>query len=149
METFPLSVAFRPNLMLYEEHLSILGVKRGLSRHRWFKRRNWGFHRQRGRSSLGTVGFVLALVGGIIIVVLSLASLLNFSLYLPIRSPLAGYFGIGVISLVLGVVAVIGSRRVTELLWAVVLMVVGFLSGGIGGLLALLGGLVGLISIYA
>ena len=92
---------------------------------------------------------MLALVGGIIIVVLSLASLLNFSLYLPIRSPLAGYFGIGVISLVLGVVAVIGSRRVAELLWAVVLMIVGFLSGGIGGLLALLGGLVGLISIYA
>jgi hypothetical protein len=37
---------------------------------------------------------------------------------------------------------------VNELVWAVVLIVVGFLAGGIGGLLTLLGGLVGLLSSY-
>lgn len=94
------------------------------------------------------LGYVLALVGGIIIIVLSLAALAHFPLQLPFRSPLAGYFGIGVISLILGVVTVFGSKRVNELVWGIVVMAVGFLSGGIGGLLALIGGLVGLLSRY-
>ena len=82
------------------------------------------------------------------IIVLSLASIANFPLYLPIRVPLAGYFGIGIISLILGVVAVFGSKRVNELLWGIVLMIVGFLAGGVGGLLALVGGLIGILSRY-
>lgn len=49
--------------------------------------------------------------------VLSLAALAHFPLQLPFHSPLAGYFGIGVISLILGVVAVFGSKRVNELVW--------------------------------
>ena len=114
---------------------------------KWFKR-NGLFRRQRGKGAVAELGFVLALIGGITIIALSLAALLNFPVYLPFHSPLAGYFGIGVISLVLGVVAVFGSKRVNELVWAVVLMVVGFLGGGIGGLLTLLGGLLGLLSRY-
>lgn len=94
------------------------------------------------------MGFVLALVGGIILILLSLAALLSFPVNLPFRSPLVGYFGIGAISLILGVVAVFGSKRVNEVVWAAVLMVVGFLAGGIGGLLTLLGGLIGLLSRY-
>lgn len=117
-----------------------------MKRH-WFKRRNW-FARQRGKGSIATFGYVLALIGGIVVILHSLAALLNFPVYLPFHSPLGGYFGIGVITLILGVVAVFGSKRVNELVWAVVLMVVGFLAGGIGGLLTLLGGLVGLLSRY-
>ena len=98
---------------------------------------------------MAKIGYILALLGGIIIIVLSLAALLNFPLDLPFRSPLAGYFGIGIITLILGIVTLFGSRRVNELVWAIALMVVGFLSGGIGGLLALLGGLLGLLSRYA
>ena len=94
------------------------------------------------------LGRILALLGGIIIIVLSLAALVHFPLSLPVSVPLAGYFGIGVISLILGVVAVFGSKRVNELVWGIVLMVVGFLTGGVGGLLAILGGLVGLLSRY-
>ena len=52
------------------------------------------------------------------------------------------------ISLILGVVAVFGSKRVNEIIWGVVLVAVGFLTGGVGGLLALIGGLVGLLSRY-
>lgn len=116
-----------------------------LKRH-WFKRDR--FSRQRNKGSLGTLGFVLALIGGIVLILLSLAALLHFPVSLPFRSPLVGYFGIGAISLILGVVAVFGSKRVNEVVWAAVLMVVGFLAGGIGGLLTLLGGLVGLLSRY-
>jgi hypothetical protein len=62
--------------------------------------------------------------------------------------PIAGYFGEGVITLILGVMAVVGSKRANELIWAVVLIVVGYLGGGIGGLLTLIGGLLGLLSRY-
>jgi hypothetical protein len=48
----------------------------------------------------------------------------------------------------LGIVAVFGSKRVNEVVWAAVLMIVGFLAGGIGGLLTLIGGLIGLLSRY-
>lgn len=94
------------------------------------------------------LGYVLGLVGGLTIIALSVAALVRFPLQLPFQSPLAGYFGIGVISLILGVVAVFGSKRVNELVWGIVVMAVGFLSGGIGGLLALIGGLVGILSRY-
>jgi len=97
---------------------------------------------------LWELGYVFALLGGIIITVLSLASILHYPTNLPIQVPLAGFFGIGVISLILGVVAVFGSRRVNEIIWGVVLMAVGFLAGGIGGLLAIIGGVVGLLSRY-
>lgn len=81
-------------------------------------------------------------------ILLSLAAILSFAISLPIRSPLAGYFGVGIISLILGIIAVIGAKRVNELLWAIVLIVVGFLGGGIGGLLVLIGGILGLLSRY-
>lgn len=113
---------------------------------RLFKRR-W-FNRGRGTGTFGYIGYVLALIGGIIIILLSLAALLSVPVYLPFHSPLAGYFGIGIISLILGVVAVFGSKRAHELIWAVVLMIVGYVGGGIGGLLVLIGGLIGLLSRY-
>ena len=94
------------------------------------------------------LGYVLALLGGIIITALSLASILHYPINLPIQVPLTGFFGIVVISLILGVVAVFGSKRVNEIIWGVVLMAVGLLAGGIGGLLAIIGGLVGLLSRY-
>ena len=109
---------------------------------------NW-FKRRKGSSTIAKIGYLLTLIGGLIIIALSIAAMLSFPLSLPFHSPLSGYFGIGVITLVLGIVAVFGSRRVNELVWVVVLMVVGFLSGGIGGLLTLLGGLLGLLSRYA
>jgi hypothetical protein len=98
---------------------------------------------------LWKVGYGLALLGGIVIIVLSLAALAHFPLYVPISVPLAGYFGIGLISLLLGVVALFGAKHVNQLIWGIVLMVVGLLAGGVGGLLALFGGLVGLLSRYA
>jgi hypothetical protein len=94
------------------------------------------------------LGYALALLGGIIIIVLSVASIFHYPISVPFQVPLAGYFGIGLISLILGVVAVFGSKRVNEIIWGVVLMAVGFLAGGIGGLLAIIGGLVGLLSRY-
>ena len=79
-------------------------------------------------------------------IIFSLLALIRYSIALPFQSPIAGYFGVGIISLILGIVAVFGSKRAGELLWAIVLIIVGFIGGGIGGLLVLIGGILGLIS---
>ncbi len=64
------------------------------------------------RGSLGYVAYVLALIGGMMIV-LSLLALLSFAIFLPFGSPLGGYFGSGVISLILGIVALVGEFFLT------------------------------------
>jgi len=93
---------------------------------------------------LGRAAYYLVLIGGILLAVLSLLALVGQAISIPV--PLVGMtFGFALLPLILGIVVIILAKRVSELLWAIVLIVVGFLGGGIGGLLVLLGGLLGLI----
>jgi hypothetical protein len=46
----------------------------------------------------------------------------------------------------MGVIAFIGARSVNTLVWAIVLIIIGFIGGGLGGLLVLLGGIFGLVT---
>jgi len=57
-------------------------------------------------------------------------------------------FGFALLPLILGIIAIVSAKHVTELVWAIVLIIIGFIGGGIGGILVLLGGLLGLISKY-
>ena len=94
---------------------------------------------------LGRAAYYLVLIGGVLLVVTSLLALVGYTLSIPV--PLLGMsFGFAFLPLILGIVAIIVAKRVTELVWAIILIVVGFLGGGIGGVLVLLGGLVGLLS---
>jgi len=52
----------------------------------------------------------------------------------------------GLVTLVIGVVCVLGSRYVGTLLWAIILLVLGIVATGIGGRLVILGALLGLAS---
>ena len=52
-----------------------------------------------------------------------------------------------IITLVMGIIAVIGAKSVNTLVWAIVLIVVGLVGGGLGGLLVVLGGVFGLINV--
>ena len=54
--------------------------------------------------------------------------------------PRGSIFGIGV-----GLVALYGHNRTGEVVWAVILIVLGYFAGGIGGLLVLLGSLIALV----
>jgi len=72
-------------------------------------------------------------------VILGLLGMLSYAVTMPFASPIGGFFGAGIVTIILGIVAVVLSKRVNELLWAVVLVVIGFLGGGIGGLLVLIG----------
>jgi len=102
--------------------------------------------RNKHQNALSELAYVLALVGAVVMILLSVASFFGFSVTLPFQVPMVAVFGSAIIGGVLGVVALFGSRHVRQLLWAVVLLVVGFVGGGLGGLLVLLGGLLGILS---
>ena len=95
-------------------------------------------------------GYILALIGGILIIVFGLLSLIGNSLGSAF-SP-AGHYLTGamysIVAIIIGVICVIGSKSVGTLVWAIVLLVLGIVSGGIGGALVILGALLGLVSIF-
>ena len=99
-----------------------------------------------GKGTLGRLGYILAIVGGILMVILSILGMLSYAVMMPFSSPLGGFFGSGIVTIILGIIAIVLSKRVNELLWAVALIVIGFLGGGIGGLLVLIGGVLGLLA---
>ncbi len=82
-------------------------------------------------------------------VLLSLLGLLGFAVMRMMSFGMPRFFaGFDILALILGVVAIIGSKRATELIWAIVLIIIGFIGSGVGGLLVLIGGILGLISRY-
>jgi len=94
-------------------------------------------------ASVSTIAYYLALIGGILMVLFGLLGfLVNFGRF---------YFNWGfdyggVVTLIMGIIAIIGARSASTLVWAIVLIVVGLVGGGIGGLLVVLGGIFGLIT---
>ena len=97
--------------------------------------------------SLGQLAYILALIGGIILVIQGILSFLGmaFLMFVPsIVDPSMDPFW-GIIEIVLGIIAIMGARRATDLTWDIILIVVGVIAGGLGGLLVLLGGIVGLL----
>lgn len=102
-------------------------------------------------ASLANAGRVLVLVGGVLLVLLSIVELLELAFTIPFRSPLQDLNilgrGFGVVTLILGVVSIIGAKYSHRLEWAVILIIVGYVGGGVGGLLVLVGGLLGLVSV--
>ena len=101
-------------------------------------------------ASLGKLAYYLALIGGIILVILGLLSFVGWAFSSPMPSFLGTLGGVfaGIIEIILGIVAIYGAKRVNNLVWDIVLIVVGLLGGGWGGLLVLIGGIVGLASKY-
>lgn len=92
-------------------------------------------------------GYIVALIGGIILVI--------FGLFGIFSSPFVGIFSAsilnglsafvgGIVTLILGILAMAGSRFASTILWGVVLLIVGVIAGGVGGTLVLIGALLGL-----
>jgi len=94
-------------------------------------------------TSVSTLAYYLALIGGALMILFGLLGLLvSFGAYIFHW----GYSYGGIVTLIMGVIAVIGAKSANTLVWAIVLIVVGLVGGGIGGLLVLLGGIFGLIT---
>jgi len=97
--------------------------------------------------SIGTFAYYLTLIGGVLLVVFSLLGLIGHAVTMPFQVPLLGMtFGFALLPLILGIIAIVLAKRVTDLAWAIVLIIIGFIAGGIGGIIVLLGGILGLIA---
>ncbi len=93
-------------------------------------------------TDLSRIAYYLALIGGVLMIVLGLV---GFFADFGANIFHWGFSYGGIVTLIMGIIAVIGAKSVNTLVWAIVLIIVGLIGGGIGGLLVLLGGLIGLI----
>lgn len=96
--------------------------------------------------ALSYAGYILVLIGGALLAIFGLLGLLG-TVLIPF-SPLY-YIGVaahGLITLIIGVICLIGARFVGRLEWAIVLLILGIVATGIGGTLVALGALLGLVS---
>lgn len=102
------------------------------------------------KSLLGRLAFILTLVGGILMVVFRLLGFVGFAVVSMFGFGVPRLFpGYEILGLILGIVAIIISKRATQPLWAIVLIVIGIIDlQGVGALLVLLGGILGLASKY-
>ncbi len=96
-------------------------------------------------NSLAYAGYILALIGGIIIVIIGVLGF--FGSALLIFSPLAFFGGVlySAAHIVIGIICIIGSRYVSTLGWGIALLILGLIAGA-GGALVILGAILGLIS---
>jgi uncharacterized membrane protein len=100
--------------------------------------------------TLTHVGYILALVGGIIIILFGLFDLLevggrifrDISLLSFLSGTTRALFQIAI-----GIVCTVGSKFVSKLVWAIVLLVLGIVAGTIGGTLVAVGAILGIVSL--
>jgi|SRR5208337_2892360 len=98
-------------------------------------------------ASLGKLAYYLALIGGIIIIIQGLLRFVGmaFPMFMPsVLGALGGAFW-AIIEIILGIVAIYGAKRLPDLMWDIILIIVGVLAGDWGGVLVLLAGIVGLL----
>jgi hypothetical protein len=96
-------------------------------------------------TSVSRVAYYLALVGGILMIILGLLGLADSSIR-GLHFYWEYAYG-GIVTLICGVIAIIGAKSANTLVWSIVLIIVGIVGGGLGGLLVLLGGVFGLVTV--
>jgi hypothetical protein len=96
---------------------------------------------------LAFTGYILAFIGGIIMIITGGLGMLSVTLRLPSATALqtVGAFGRDFITLILGVIATIGARYCDYLGWGIGLIIIGLIGGDLGGVLVLVGGILGLV----
>jgi hypothetical protein len=95
-------------------------------------------------ASVSQLAYYLALIGGIIMVLIGILGLIGYSIEgLGFHFYRFAYSGI--VTLICGIIAVIGAKSVKTVVWSIVLIIVGVIGGTLGGLLVLIGGIIGLI----
>ena len=88
---------------------------------------------------------ILVLIGGVLLIIFGLFTVLGGSFE-------SRYVGISlsgsIFGILVGLIALFGNTRIGQPVWAVILAVLGYFAGGLGGLLVLLGSLIALIMHY-
>ena len=100
---------------------------------------------------LSILAKALALAGGIILVVAGMLEFVGGNVSQYVNSPLEGLRQAqeGVLAIVAGVITLSGYRQLHMVGWGVVLIVLGIITGGLGGILALVSGLISIVTVHA
>ena len=101
--------------------------------------------------SLHTLARVLLIVGGLILVLgaaLQVVGGIRGLLDISPRVPSLDLLTSAVIGLIVGVLALIGAGQVTSPAWSIILLVLGFLVGSLGGILVFIGALIALVATF-
>lgn len=100
--------------------------------------------------TLSYVGHILVLVGGIIIVLFGLFDLLEVGgrifRDISLLSFLSGTAR-ALFQVIIGIVCAVGSKVTSNLVWAIVLLVLGIVAGTIGGTLVAVGAILGIVAL--
>jgi len=103
------------------------------------------------KKSILNLASILCIIGSIIMIVISAFELIGFMthFFLPLKVFIyLRFFGSTriLITLICGLIALYGSKKVESFIWAVVLIILGLIGGGIGGILVFVGALLAAVS---
>ncbi len=99
---------------------------------------------------LTTLARALVLAGGVILIVAGMLGFTNGIVTAYIESPLAlSRSQEGVLGIVAGVIALSAYRQLDKIPWGLLMIVLGIITGGLGGILVLVSGLVSLVVVHA
>jgi len=96
---------------------------------------------------LAYTGYILALIGGIILIITGALGFLGVAFTLIIGTGLErlGTLGRDIFTIILGILAILGARYADTLGWSIGLIIIGLVASGLGGVLVLIGGILGLV----
>ena len=104
------------------------------------------------KTTLRSIARLLLVIGGMILIleaVLQLGVDLRGLLDLAPRVPSLDIFTSALVSIVVGILAVIGAGQIRNPAWSVILLVLGFLLiGSLGGILVFIGALIALVAAF-
>ncbi len=104
------------------------------------------------KASLRSIARLLLLIGGIILIleaVLQLGVDLRGFLNFAPRVPTLDAFTSAIVSILVGVLALVGAGQIRNPAWSIVLLVLGFLLiGSLGGILVFIGALIAVVATF-
>jgi hypothetical protein len=103
------------------------------------------------KTSLHSLARLLLLIGGVVLLlaaVLQISNSLRGVLDLAPRALSLDALTSEIIGILVGVLALVGAGQIKNPAWSIILLVLGFLVGGLGGILVFIGALIALVATF-
>jgi hypothetical protein len=102
---------------------------------------------KKSKPTLIKAGKIAVIIGGILMIFLSIMSIAGRVLALPFYSPIGLTSGLYILaSFFGGILALILSKKVGSIIWTLFVIGIGVIGGGLGGLLVFIGGIIAIIA---